>query len=78
MLFTLSIFYSSGFVGVYIAGHILEATKSWGAVFSQTAVVCIVGWIVYVIFGTGQAIIWETKSRDNKMKWEEKKKKCKT
>ncbi|XP_014779984.1 solute carrier family 17 member 9 [Octopus bimaculoides] len=46
-----------GFVGVYIAGNILEATKSWGAVFSQTAVVCIFGWIVYMVFGTGKVII---------------------
>ncbi|KAK3791570.1 hypothetical protein RRG08_002926 [Elysia crispata] len=27
-----------GFIGVYVAGHILEATKSWNAVFGQTAV----------------------------------------
>ncbi|KAL5022120.1 hypothetical protein ScPMuIL_001275 [Solemya velum] len=46
-----------GFVGVYIAGHILEATKSWGAVFNQTALVCMFGWVVYTIFGTGKKIV---------------------
>ncbi|KAK6180103.1 hypothetical protein SNE40_012312 [Patella caerulea] len=46
-----------GFVGVYIAGHILEATKSWSAVFNQTAGVCLVGWMVFVLFGTGKKII---------------------
>lgn len=46
-----------GFVGVYMAGHILEATKSWAAVFNQTAGVCIFGCIVYLIFGTGKRII---------------------
>jgi len=46
-----------GFIGVYMAGHILEVTKSWGAVFNQTAAVSVVGWVVYTIFGTGKQII---------------------
>ncbi|KAL8590485.1 hypothetical protein ACOMHN_011698 [Nucella lapillus] len=46
-----------GFVGVYIAGHILEATKSWTAVFNQTAMVCMFGWAVYMLFGTGKKIV---------------------
>ncbi|KAK3791568.1 hypothetical protein RRG08_002924 [Elysia crispata] len=46
-----------GFIGVYVAGHILEATKSWNAVFGQTAVVCLFGWIVFIIFGTGKKVI---------------------
>ncbi|CAG5133071.1 unnamed protein product [Candidula unifasciata] len=46
-----------GFVGVYIAGHILETTKSWNAVFSQTAVVCMFGWAVFIVFGTGKKIV---------------------
>ncbi|GFO27656.1 solute carrier family 17 member 9 [Plakobranchus ocellatus] len=46
-----------GFIGVYIAGHILETTKSWNAVFGQTAVVCLFGWVVYLIFGTGKKVI---------------------
>ncbi|XP_078317046.1 voltage-gated purine nucleotide uniporter SLC17A9-like isoform X2 [Crassostrea virginica] len=46
-----------GFVGVYMAGHVLEATKSWGAVFNQTAGVCMFGWLVYMMFGTGKQIV---------------------
>ncbi|XP_069126561.1 voltage-gated purine nucleotide uniporter SLC17A9-like isoform X1 [Argopecten irradians] len=46
-----------GFVGVYMAGHILEATKSWAAVFNQTAGVCLFGWMVYIIFGTGKQLV---------------------
>ncbi|WAR23740.1 PHT41-like protein [Mya arenaria] len=46
-----------GFIGVYMAGHILEVTKSWSAVFNQTAAVSVFGWIVYTIFGTGKQII---------------------
>ncbi|CAL1545000.1 unnamed protein product [Lymnaea stagnalis] len=46
-----------GFVGVYIAGHILEVTKSWNAVFSQTAMVCLFGWAVFIIFGTGKKLV---------------------
>ncbi|XP_013421814.1 solute carrier family 17 member 9 isoform X1 [Lingula anatina] len=46
-----------GFIGVYVAGHMLEVTKSWTAVFNQTSMVCIFGWAVYVIFGTGKKII---------------------
>lgn len=49
--------YLLGFVGVYMAGHILEATKSWSAVFNQTAGVCMFGWLVYMIFGTGKQIV---------------------
>ena len=46
-----------GFIGVYIAGHILEATKSWSAVFNQTAAVCVAGWSVFALLGTGQKIV---------------------
>ena len=54
-----SVWWVAGFVGVYIAGHILEATKSWSAVFNQTAGVCMVGWVVFIVFGTGKQIVWE-------------------
>ncbi|PAA51177.1 hypothetical protein BOX15_Mlig023703g2, partial [Macrostomum lignano] len=46
-----------GFLGVYLVGFLLEWTKSWSAVFQQTAVVCIVGWLVYLLFGSGRRII---------------------
>lgn len=46
-----------GFVGVYIAGHILDVTGSWAMVFNATAVVCLFGCAVYVALGTGKKII---------------------
>ena len=58
LLFDKQLFFSAtGFVGVYIAGHILETTKSWNAVFGQTAVVCMFGWVVFAMFGTGKKVI---------------------
>lgn len=46
-----------GFVGVYMAGYILETTKSWSAVFNQTAAICVFGNIVFLLLGTAQRII---------------------
>lgn len=46
-----------GFVGVYMAGYILETTKSWSAVFNQTAAICILGWFVFFLFGSGRRMI---------------------
>ena len=47
----------SGFVGVYIAGHVLEVTKNWNLVFNQTIEVICVGWVIFMIFGTGKRIV---------------------
>ncbi|CAI2335781.1 unnamed protein product [Caenorhabditis sp. 36 PRJEB53466] len=48
----------TGFVGVYIAGHILEATNNnWSYVFIVTAAQCVLGAMVYTLLGTGQKII---------------------
>lgn len=49
--------YSTGFLGVYLAGHILELTQSWAAVFSTAAAINTVGWIVFTIFGSAEAIV---------------------
>ncbi|XP_074653726.1 voltage-gated purine nucleotide uniporter SLC17A9-like [Tubulanus polymorphus] len=46
-----------GFVGVYIAGNILEATKSWSAVFNMTSAVTTLGFLTFMIFGTGERIV---------------------
>lgn len=46
-----------GFVGVSLAGYILETTKSWAIVFNQTAGFCFFGYIVYFLFGTGKQIV---------------------
>ena len=51
----------SGFVGVYLAGYILEVSGSWAAVFTTTATVNLFGIAVFVIFGSGTPIVqWES------------------
>lgn len=47
----------SGFVGVYLAGYILELSGSWAAVFNVTAVINMVGIAVYLVYGSGQPIL---------------------
>ena len=47
----------AGFVGVYMAGHVLEVTKNWNLVFNQTIEVICVGWVIFMIFGTGKRIV---------------------
>ncbi|CAI4230740.1 unnamed protein product [Auanema sp. JU1783] len=48
----------TGFIGVYVAGHILEATdNNWSYVFIVTGLQCIFGAAVYGLFGTGNKII---------------------
>ena len=52
------IFYSfSGFIGVYLAGYILEISGSWAAVFNVTAVINIIGMVTFITFGSGKAIL---------------------
>jgi ACS family sodium-dependent inorganic phosphate cotransporter-like MFS transporter 9 len=50
-------FVRAGFVGVYMAGYILETTKSWSAVFNQTAAICVFGYFIFLFLGTGRRII---------------------
>jgi len=47
----------AGFVGVYLAGYVLETTGKWTSVFSQTAFICFAGGIIFLIFGTGKQIV---------------------
>ncbi|VDM63476.1 unnamed protein product, partial [Angiostrongylus costaricensis] len=48
----------TGFIGVYIAGHILDATNNnWSYVFIITGVQCIIGAVIYGLYGTGSKII---------------------
>ena len=47
----------SGFIGVYIAGYILELTGSWAAVFNVTAVINLIGITIFAIFGSGTPIV---------------------
>lgn len=46
-----------GFLGVYLAGHILELTQSWSAVFSTSIAINCVGWLIFVVFGSAEAIV---------------------
>lgn len=50
-------FQFAGFLGVYLAGHILELTQSWSAVFSTAALINTIGWIAFTVFGSSQKII---------------------
>ncbi|VDM76088.1 unnamed protein product [Strongylus vulgaris] len=48
----------TGFIGVYVAGHILDATNNnWSYVFIITGLQCIIGAVVYGRYGTGTKII---------------------
>ncbi|CAH1255163.1 SLC17A9 [Branchiostoma lanceolatum] len=46
-----------GVVGVYLAGHILELTGSWAAVFHLTAVINTFGLLVFLIYGSAERIV---------------------
>ncbi|XP_064490218.1 voltage-gated purine nucleotide uniporter SLC17A9-like isoform X2 [Ornithodoros turicata] len=45
-----------GFIGVYLAGYIVEVTKSWNLVFYLTAVLNLIGCLFFVSFGKGTPI----------------------
>lgn len=45
-----------GFLGVYLAGHILELTQSWNAVFNILVTGNIVGLFVFVLLGGAEPI----------------------
>ena len=47
----------SGFLGVYLAGYILDVTGSWAQVFNFTALVNLIGISVFVTFGSGKPIL---------------------
>lgn len=46
-----------GFLGVYLAGHILELTASWSAVFSTAVAINFAGLIIYTLFGSAEPIV---------------------
>jgi len=46
-----------GFIGVYVAGYILESSHAWSQVFDLTGALCLVGTVVYSAIGTGKQII---------------------
>ncbi|XP_077991706.1 voltage-gated purine nucleotide uniporter SLC17A9-like [Glandiceps talaboti] len=46
-----------GFIGVYVAGHMLEYFHSWSAVFESTAAASFTGLMIFIVFGSGKKII---------------------
>ncbi|XP_014232854.1 solute carrier family 17 member 9 [Trichogramma pretiosum] len=46
-----------GFLGVYLAGLILQHTHSWSVVFIYIFIVEIIGATVYLVYGSGKAIL---------------------
>jgi MFS transporter, ACS family, solute carrier family 17 (sodium-dependent inorganic phosphate cotransporter), member 9 len=53
--FVINISSTLGFLGVYLAGHILELT-GWSAVFSTAAAINSTGWLIFIIFGSAEQI----------------------
>lgn len=45
-----------GFLGVYLAGHILELTSSWNTVFNMLVTGNVIGLVVFVLFGSATPI----------------------
>ena len=43
-----------GMVGVYTTGMILQSTGSWAIVFGLAAGITLIGWIVFLLFGSGE------------------------
>lgn len=46
-----------GFFSVYIAGYLLEVTNQWSIVFSLTALLGILGWLLYTKYGSSEPIL---------------------
>lgn len=45
-----------GFLGVYLAGHILELTQSWNTVFNLLVMINLAGLFVFSLFGSAEPI----------------------
>lgn len=45
-----------GFVGVYMAGYVLETTGQWPVVFVLTATLNLIGWTAYTIYGSSASL----------------------
>ena len=45
---------SSGIVGVWVTGWILDTTGSWALVFRTAAAVAVFGMVFYLVFASGR------------------------
>ena len=50
-------FLFAGFIGVYLAGYILEVTNSWAAVFNITALINLFGITIFTLFGSAKPVL---------------------
>lgn len=46
-----------GFIGVYVAGLLQQYCGGWPAVFTSTAVNCLIGAFFYLVFASGKTIV---------------------
>ncbi|KAL3193373.1 hypothetical protein MRX96_017604 [Rhipicephalus microplus] len=46
-----------GFLGVYLAGYVVDATRSWSLIFYLTSLLNLVGCAAFLVFGRGQPIL---------------------
>ncbi|TPP58454.1 MFS transporter ACS family solute carrier family 17 member 9 [Fasciola gigantica] len=46
-----------GFLGVYLAGYLLDVTHRWSVVFFSTSALSLVGWVAYTWHGSGEPIL---------------------
>ncbi|KAA0198849.1 Solute carrier family 17 member 9 [Fasciolopsis buskii] len=46
-----------GFLGVYLAGYLLDVTHQWSVVFFSTSVFSLIGWIAYTLYGSAEPIL---------------------
>jgi len=46
-----------GFIGVYVAGYLLETFHTWSSVFNSTAAVAFIGAVVYLKFASGEKVV---------------------
>jgi len=46
-----------GFIGVYVAGHLLQTFHNWSCVFHLTALISFVGFVVFVTFASGERVV---------------------
>lgn len=56
MCYKLSLLFP-GFVGVYMAGYILDVTGSWASVFNFTALFNLIGVTIFAAYGSGKPIV---------------------
>ena len=46
----------AGVIGVYITGYILKITGKWSAVFLLNSILTFIGWVTFMVFGSGEPL----------------------